>query len=163
MMQDLRIGLGHDIHAFSPDRDLILGGVKIPFEKGLSGHSDADALLHAVMDAILGALALGDIGKLFPDTDPSYKNISSMVLLSMVVEKVKELRYSILNVDTIIHCEKPRISPFRDAMKNSIAKALGIDPGRISIKAGTNEGFDSIGRGDALACQAIILLMKTEE
>jgi len=159
-MTDFRIGFGQDIHSLTPGRDFILGGVKIPFEKGLEGHSDADALLHALMDAILGALALGDIGELFPNTDPAYRGISSMKLLSDVVAKVKKLGYTIVNVDSVIHCEKPRIAPFKNGMRNSIARALGIDQERVSIKAGTNEGFDSVGEGKAVVCQAIVLLKK---
>jgi len=159
-MVDIRIGIGHDIHAFSPDRDLWLGGVKVPFDKGLLGHSDADALLHAIMDAMLGALALGDIGKHFPDTDPKYKGISSMALLSRVMDKIRDLGFKVGNVDSHILCQLPKIAPFRDEMRKNISIALNVSINKISVKAGTNEGFDSIGRGEALACQAVVLLQK---
>jgi 2-C-methyl-D-erythritol 2,4-cyclodiphosphate synthase len=158
---EMRIGLGHDIHALVPERPLILGGVTIPFDKGLDGHSDADALLHAIMDALLGAANLADIGTLFPNTDPAFKNISSVLLTERVVEKVAQLGYSVENVDTIIHCERPKIKPFRDAMQNTIARALQIRPDQVSIKAGTNEGFDAVGRGEAVVCQAVVLLLRS--
>lgn len=157
---DIRIGLGHDIHALVEGRELWLGGEKIPFEKGLLGHSDADALLHAIMDALLGALALGDIGRLFPDSDPAFKGISSAVLVENVVEKVQNAGYSISNLDCIIHCEKPRISPHRYRIVAKIAELLKIAPDRVSVKAGTNEGFDSVGQERAISCQAIVLLVK---
>ncbi len=155
-----RIGLGHDIHAFDPSRELWLGGVRIPHDSGLRGHSDADALVHAVMDALLGALALGDIGQLFPDTDERYRGADSMKLLEEVVRQIRDRGYRVVNLDCIIHCEKPRIAPHRQPMRASLAKALGVEIGEVSIKAGTNEGFDAVGRGEALACQAVVLLGK---
>ena len=155
---NIRIGLGHDIHALVENRELWLGGVKIPYEKGLKGHSDADALLHAIMDAILGALSLGDIGKLFPDTDAKYKGISSSKLVLDVMKLVKEKQFRVGNLDCIIHCEQPKISPHREKMKIAIAQLLETTTEQISIKAGTNEGFDAIGKKEAIACQAIVLM-----
>ncbi len=157
---DIRVGMGHDIHALVEGRDLWLGGEKIPFEKGLLGHSDADALLHAIMDALLGALALGDIGRLFPDSDPAFKDISSAHLTSIVVDKIYNAGYKISNVDCIIHCEKPRISPHRYRITAKIAELLKIAPDRVSVKAGTNEGFDSVGQERSICCQAVVLLFK---
>lgn len=159
-MQQFRIGMGHDIHALVAGRELWLGGVKIPFELGLKGHSDADALIHAIMDAMLGALALGDIGLLFPDTDPAYKGISSLKLLEKVVEKVAESGYLIGNLDCMVHCEAPKITPYRTAIIETLAKALGVESGQVSIKAGTNEGFDAIGKRQAIACLAIVMMVR---
>jgi len=158
-MQRFRIGMGHDIHALVDGRELWLGGVKIPFALGLKGHSDADALIHAIMDAMLGALALGDIGQLFPDTDPAYKNISSLKLLAKVTEKVAETGYKVGNIDCMIHCEAPKIAPHRAAIIETLAKALKVEQNQISLKAGTNEGFDAIGKRQAIACQAIVLMV----
>ncbi len=154
----LRIGQGQDIHAFAPGRPLWLGGIEIPHDQGLAGHSDADALVHAVMDALLGALALGDIGMHFPDTDPAYRGVSSMALLARVRNLVEERGYRVVNLDTMICCERPRIGPHREAIRASLAAALGIDPGAVSVKAGTREKFDAVGRGEALECHAIVLL-----
>ncbi len=152
--------MGHDIHALVEGRELWLGGVKIPFQLGLKGHSDADALIHAIMDAMLGALALGDIGQLFPDTDPAYKNISSLRLLKKVVERVAETGYRIGNLDCMIHCEAPKIAPYRVAIIDALANALNVEQNQISLKAGTNEGFDAIGKRQAIACQAIVLMIR---
>jgi 2-C-methyl-D-erythritol 2,4-cyclodiphosphate synthase len=157
---DIRVGLGHDIHALVEGRELWLGGEKIPFEKGLLGHSDADALLHAIMDALLGALALGDIGRLFPDSDDAYKGIASSKLTEIVVGKVENAGYQISNVDCIIHAEKPKISPHRYRITSSIARLLKIGDDRVSVKSGTNEGFDAVGEQRAICCQAIVLLVK---
>jgi len=162
MMNTFRIGQGHDIHALVEGRELWLGGVKIPYHLGLKGHSDADALIHAIMDAMLGALALGDIGGLFPDTDPAFKNISSLLLLRKVVQITREKGYKIGNLDCMIHCERPKIAPHRPAMLAVLSEALQIDADRISIKAGTNEGFDAVGQGRAIACQAIVLMEKIQ-
>jgi len=156
---DIRIGMGHDIHALVKDRPLWLGGIQIPFEFGLKGHSDADALIHAIMDAMLGALALGDIGGLFPDTDAKFKDISSSILLEKVVAKTTGKGYRVGNVDCMIHCEKPKIAPYRQQMIVRLAGLLNIAEDRVSIKAGTNEGFDSIGTGAAIACQAVVLMI----
>lgn len=157
---DIRVGIGHDIHALVEGRELWLGGEKIPFEKGLLGHSDADALLHAIMDALLGALALGDIGRLFPDTDPAYKGIASAELVEIVVDRVVSAGYKVSNVDCIIHCEMPKISPHRYRIINRIAQLLKVMPDQVSVKAGTNEGFDAVGQGSAISCQAIVLLVR---
>ncbi len=161
-MNTFRVGMGHDIHALVEGRELLLGGVKIPFHLGLKGHSDADALIHAIMDAMLGALALGDIGGLFPDTDPAFKNISSLLLLRKVVQLTREKGYKIGNLDCMIHCERPKIAPHRPAMLAVLSEALQVEPGCISIKAGTNEGFDAVGEGRAIACQAIVLMEKIQ-
>lgn len=157
-MGGFRIGFGHDIHAFAPDRELWLGGVRIPHSCGLKGHSDADVLVHAVMDALLGAAALGDIGMLFPDTDPAYRGISSMLLLERVKNLIQNAGFCVANLDTMIHCESPKISPHRDAIRESLARGLGLDKSRVSVKAGTNEGFDSVGERRAMACDAVVLL-----
>jgi len=159
-MSDFRIGIGDDIHAFAKGRALWLGGVNIPYEKGLLGHSDADALLHAVMDAILGALAMGDIGMHFPDSDHAYKGISSMKLLDEVMKKISGTGFSVGHLDTIVLCERPRIAPFRNRIRESLADALKISVDRVSVKAGTREKFDAVGRGEALECHAVVLLRK---
>ena len=160
MKNEFRIGLGHDIHALVEGRELWLGGVKIPYHLGLKGHSDADALIHAIMDAMLGALALGDIGCLFPDSDSTYKGISSMKLLGEVMKKVVAKGFAVNNIDCMIHCEKPKIAPHRAAMVETLSAALQIDADRISIKAGTNEGFDAVGQGMAISCQAVVMLIR---
>lgn len=160
MISDIRVGLGHDIHAFAWGRKLWLGGVQIEYERGLLGHSDADALIHAVMDAMLGALALGDIGQHFPDTDPKYKGISSVELLKNVVELTKSKGYRVGNLDCMIHCERPKISPHKEAMRKILAETLGIGEDRISIKAGTNEKMDSVGEGLSIECDAVVLMIK---
>lgn len=157
-MTGLRIGSGQDIHAFATGRELWLGGVRIPHEKGLVGHSDADALLHAVMDAILGALALGDIGMHFPDSDARYKGISSLELLARVRQLMTEAGFRVGNLDTMICCETPKIGPHREAIRCSLAQALGVATEAVSVKAGTRETFDAVGRGEALECHAVVLL-----
>ncbi|NLI75345.1 MAG: 2-C-methyl-D-erythritol 2,4-cyclodiphosphate synthase [Candidatus Riflebacteria bacterium] len=157
-MTGLRIGSGQDIHAFAAGRELWLGGVRIPHEKGLAGHSDADALVHAVMDAILGALALGDIGMHFPDTDARYKGISSLELLARVRQLMTEAGFRVANLDTMICCETPKIGPHREAIRRSLAQALGVGTDAVSVKAGTREKFDAVGRGEALECHAVVLL-----
>lgn len=155
---NMRIGIGYDIHRLVEGRALILGGVPIPCEKGLLGHSDADALIHAIMDAILGALALADIGTHFPDTDPVYKGMSSLLLLEKVREMMTAQGYRVGNLDAIIFAERPKMAPHRESMRRNLAQALQMDVSSVSIKAGTNEGCDAIGRGEAIACQAVILL-----
>jgi len=154
----MRIGIGYDIHRFILGRPLILGGVKIPFDKGLDGHSDADALLHALCDAIFGAAGMGDIGQHFPDTDPAYKNISSVVLLSKTWEMVRHQYPDILNIDSTIFAESPKISPFSDAMKKNIATTVSIDPGRVNIKATTAEGMGFIGKKEGIAAMCVVLI-----
>ncbi len=160
MFTDFRVGLGHDIHAFERGRELWLGGVKIDYEMGLKGHSDADALIHAIMDAMLGALALGDIGQHFPDTDPKYKGISSVELLKHVVALTKSKGYRVGNLDCMIHCERPKLSPHKAKMVRILAETLEIDEDRISVKAGTNEKMDSVGEGRSIECDAVVLMIK---
>ncbi|MBR4344640.1 MAG: 2-C-methyl-D-erythritol 2,4-cyclodiphosphate synthase [Lachnospiraceae bacterium] len=155
----MRIGTGYDVHKLTENRKLILGGVEIPYEKGLLGHSDADVLIHAIMDAILGAAALGDIGKHFPDNDDRYKGISSMLLLKEVAKKIDNAGYQIGNIDSTIIAQKPKLALYIPAMKENIAYALGIDPGLINIKATTEEGLGFTGEGLGIASQAICLLL----
>lgn len=153
-----RIGLGYDIHRLVKGRALILGGVKIPFEKGLSGHSDADVICHAVSDALLGAAALGDIGTHFPVDDSVWKDADSLFLLRLVLNKVKKSGMSPVNVDATLIAEKPRITPHVKAMRTNLAKALGLPLWAVSVKATTNEGLGSLGKGQGMACLAIALL-----
>ena len=151
-------GIGYDIHRLVENRKLVLGGVEFDYHFGLLGHSDADVVLHAVCDAILGAAALGDIGEHFPDTDQRWKGVSSKFLLLKVVDLVKEKRFKVNNVDVVILAEKPRIGSKKMEMKKNIAEWLGVDAGRVNIKATTMEGVDAIGRGEAIAAQAIASL-----
>ena len=154
----MRIGMGYDVHRLVEGRDLIIGGVKIPYEKGLLGHSDADVLLHAIMDALLGAAALGDIGKHFPDTDPAYKGISSIKLLEKVGELLEENHVFIENIDATIIAQKPKMRPHIDTMRENIAKALLIDVGQVNVKATTEEGLGFTGSGEGISSQAICLV-----
>lgn len=154
----MRIGMGYDVHRLVEERELIMGGVKIPYEKGLLGHSDADVLLHAVMDALLGAAALGDIGKHFPDTDPAYQGISSMVLLKKTGELIGGKGFLIENIDATIIAQAPKMRPYIDAMRGNIAEALGLDMDYVSVKATTEEGLGFTGRGEGIAAQAVCLL-----
>ncbi len=151
-------GIGYDAHRFQKGRKLIIGGVRIKALYGLSGHSDADVLIHAIMDALLGAAGMDDIGHLFPNTDPKYKNISSIRLLKEVLSKLKERKLKIVNVDTVIIAEKPKISPHITKMKKLIADAIKIPQGNIGIKATTNEGMGFIGRSEGIAAFAIALI-----
>ena len=155
----MRIGTGYDVHKLVEDRKLILGGVEIPYEKGLLGHSDADVLIHAVMDSILGAAALGDIGQHFPDSDDAYKGISSILLLQKVAELIKKEGYEIANIDSTIIAQRPKLAKFIPEMRENMAKALGIDISRINVKATTEEGLGFTGEGLGIASQAICLLM----
>lgn len=154
----MRIGYGEDIHRLVEGRPLILGGVHIPFDKGLLGHSDADCLLHAVMDAILGALSENDIGVLFPPDDPAYEGADSVMLTKKVVSIMKQKGYCISNVDIMLLAEKPKLNPYREVMKQSIANALEITPSQVGLQLGTNEGLDAIGEGKAIAAKAVVLL-----
>ena len=154
----MRIGMGYDAHRLVEGRDLIIGGVKIPYEKGLLGHSDADVLLHAIMDALLGAAALGDIGKHFPDTDPAYKGISSIKLLEKVGELLEENHVFIENIDATIIAQAPKMRPHIDTMRENIAKALVIDVGQVNVKATTEEGLGFTGSGEGISSQAICLV-----
>ena len=156
----MRVGMGYDVHRLTEGRDLILGGVKIDWEKGLLGHSDADVLIHAVMDALLGAAALGDIGKHFPDTDPAYKGISSILLLEHVTKLLREHHYEIGNIDATIIAQKPKMAPHIPQMKENIAKALHMEPDCLNIKATTEEKLGFTGREEGIASQAVCLLYK---
>ncbi len=154
----MRIGMGYDVHRLVEERKLILGGVEIPYEKGLLGHSDADVLLHAVMDALLGAAALGDIGKHFPDTDPAYKGISSVKLLEHVGALLEENLFLIENIDATIIAQAPKMRPYIDDMRKNIADALGITVEQVNVKATTEEGLGFTGTGEGISAQAICLL-----
>lgn len=156
----MRVGLGYDVHKLVPERDLILGGVKIPYEKGLLGHSDADVLLHAIMDGLLGSLALGDIGKHFPDTDEKYKGISSLKLLEHVGSLIKGKGYKVINIDSIVVAQKPKISPYIEDMRINIAKYLDINIDCVSVKATTEEGLGFTGSGEGISSQCVCLLAK---
>ena len=157
----MRVGEGFDVHALVEGRPLIIGGVRIPFEKGLAGHSDADVLLHAICDALLGAAALGDIGRHFPDTDQRYAGADSRALLREVGVIVSQSGYAIGNVDSTIIAQRPKMAPFIVDMINNIASDLGIDPANVSVKAKTTESLGFTGRGDGIAAKAIALLKKT--
>lgn len=159
----MRIGFGYDVHKLVEGRDLILGGKRIEFEKGLLGHSDADVLVHAIMDGVLGALAMGDIGKLFPDTDMEYKDIDSMILLERVFQVMDKEGYKIGNIDSTIACEMPKISPHTMDMRENIAKVLNTDVKNISIKASTTEKMGFEGRGEGITCYASVLLEEKVE
>lgn len=154
----MRIGMGYDVHRLVEGRDLILGGVNIPYELGLLGHSDADVLLHAIMDALLGAAALGDIGKHFPDSDPAYKGISSILLLEKVGQLLEENGFLIENIDATIIAQAPKMRPHIDTMRENIAKALAIDISQINVKATTEEGLGFTGTGEGISSQAICML-----
>ena len=154
----MRIGHGYDVHKLVEGRDLILGGVKIPFEKGLLGHSDADVLLHAVSDSLLGAAALGDIGKHFPDTDPAYKGADSLELLRIVGQKVADAGYKVGNIDVTMIAQRPKLKDYIPAMANNIARVLGLDVSQVNVKATTEEHLGFTGDGSGMACHAVCLL-----
>ncbi len=156
----MRVGMGYDVHKLVEGRDLIMGGVKIPYEKGLLGHSDADVLLHAISDALLGAAALGDIGKHFPDTDPKYKGADSLKLLEHVGKLLDEKLYVIENVDATIIAQRPKMAPHIPQMRENIAKALGIDVDQVNVKATTEEGLGFTGTGEGISSQAICAIEK---
>ncbi len=158
----MRIGMGYDVHKLVEDRKLIIGGVEIPYEKGLLGHSDADVLLHAIMDALLGAAGLGDIGKHFPDTDEQYKGISSIKLMEHVGELLAKNGYVIGNIDSTIIAQRPKMAPYREQMRENIAKALKIDVSQVGVKATTEEGLGFTGAGEGISSQAIALLETVE-
>jgi len=155
-----RIGQGYDIHALVSDRKLILGGVHIPYEKGLLGHSDADALLHALTDALLGAAGLNDIGQLFPDDDPQFKDMDSRILLRAALQKVQAAGYHVGNVDATIICQKPKLAGYLPEMVRNIASDLAVTPSHINLKAKTNESLGHLGRGEGIAVHAVALLYK---
>ena len=154
----MRIGMGYDVHRLSAGRKLIMGGVDIPYEKGLLGHSDADVLIHAIMDALLGAAALGDIGSHFPDTDPAYEGISSIRLLEHVGKLLSDHRYKIGNIDATIIAQKPKMRPHIDQMRENIANALKIRPDQVGVKATTEEGLGFTGTGEGISAQAVACL-----
>ena len=159
----MRIGMGYDVHRLAENRKMIIGGVEIPYEKGLLGHSDADVLLHAIMDALLGAAALGDIGKHFPDTDPAYEGISSMKLLEKVGQLLEDNRYVIENIDATIMAQKPKMRPYIDTMRENIAGALGIELFQVNVKATTEEGLGFTGAMEGISSQAICMLQRPSE
>lgn len=159
----MRIGMGYDVHRLAENRKMIIGGVEIPYEKGLLGHSDADVLLHAIMDALLGAAALGDIGKHFPDTDPAYEGISSMKLLEKVGQLLEDNRYVIENIDATIIAQKPKMRPYIDTMRENIAGALGIELFQVNVKATTEEGLGFTGAMEGISSQAICMLQRPAE
>ena len=154
----MRIGMGYDVHRLTEGRDLILGGVKIPYEKRLLGHSDADVLIHAVMDALLGAAALGDIGKHFPDTDPAYEGASSMKLLEHVGKLLEEGLYVVENIDATIVAQRPKMAPYIEEMRRSIAAALHLESDQVNVKATTEEGLGFTGTGEEISAQAVACL-----
>ena len=154
----MRIGMGYDVHQLTEQRKLVIGGVEIPYEKGLLGHSDADVQLHAVMDALLGAAALGDIGKHFPDTEDAYRGISSLKLLQRVGELLEEQCFFIENIDATIIAQAPKMRPYIDRMRENIAQALGIETGQVNVKATTEEGLGFTGSGEGISAQAVCML-----
>ncbi len=155
----MRIGHGYDVHALKEGRELIIGGVKIPYERGLDGHSDADVLAHAIADAILGAAALGDIGKLFPDNDPAYEGADSLKLLSAVVAAVRRKGYTVGNVDATVVAQQPKLRPYIDDMRRNLASACNVDIDCVSVKATTEEHMGFTGRGEGIAAHAVCLLL----
>jgi 2-C-methyl-D-erythritol 2,4-cyclodiphosphate synthase len=158
----LRVGIGYDIHRLVEGRRLVMGGVEIPHATGLLGHSDADVVLHAITDAILGAAGLPDIGEMFPDTDPAHHNADSKKLLIEAMNRVQEVGFALGNVDVVVHAETPKLSTYKSAMTASIAEALGCTTIQVSIKGKTNEGLGHLGRSDAIACTAVALLFQGE-
>ena len=159
-MTGLRIGHGYDVHRLVPGRELILGGVSIPWEMGLDGHSDADVLTHSIMDALLGAASLGDIGQLFPDSGNSFLNISSIVLLRRVVDQLTAAGWRVVNVDATLIAQRPKIGPYREAMRQNIASAIGVDLSCINVKATTEEHLGFTGDGSGMAAHAVALIEK---
>ena len=155
-----RTGFGYDVHRLTTSRKLILGGVEIPFDKGLDGHSDADVLVHAIADALLGAAALGDIGKHFPNTDPKYHNISSLALLKHVAGLLESMDFALINVDATVILERPKILPHVETMRKNIADAMGVSPELISIKATTGEEMGFVGRGEGAAAHAVATIVR---
>ena len=157
----MKIGIGYDIHRLDKSRKLILGGVTIPFAKGLLGHSDADVLVHSVCDALLGAAGEGDIGSQFPDSDPAYKGVSSLHLLAATDKILQQIGFSVINIDATIMAEAPKLSAYRDSMRKNIAATLGIDISCVGVKATTTEGLGMIGRGEGIAAMSVALITET--
>ena len=158
----MRVGIGYDVHKLVAGRTLILGGIVIPFEKGLLGHSDADVLVHAICDALLGAAGMGDIGLHFPDTDPKFKGIASLKLLAATSDIIRGERFAVVNIDATIFAEAPKIGPYRPDMRQTLARTLEIDPDCINIKATTTEGLGYVGRGEGIAAMSVVLLNQNE-
>lgn len=154
----MRVGIGYDIHKLARGRPLVLGGVTIPSDQGLAGHSDADVLCHAICDALLGAAGEGDIGLHYPDTDPQYKDIDSIYLLSQVYKMIHDKGFSVINIDATIFAEAPKLSPFREAMQKNIAAAVGTQPSRVNVKATTMEGLGSVGKNEGIAAICTVLI-----
>ncbi len=159
-MTTIRVGIGYDVHALVENRPLMLGGIEIPYEKGLLGHSDADVLTHAIMDAILGSLALGDLGAHFPDTDQKYKGISSILLLEHVVKLIADLGYKVNNLDTIIVAQRPKLAPYIPLMREKLANSIGVEVSRISVKATTTEKLGFEGRQEGISAQAVVSVVE---
>lgn len=162
MSESSRIGIGYDIHRLVQGRRLVLGGVEIPFEKGLLGHSDSDVLTHAICDALLGAAALGDIGTHFPDSDPQWAGASSLDLLAQVVQLLADKGLRVTNVDATVMAEQPKLSPHVDSMRDRLASVLGVGIDRVSVKAKTSEGLESVGRNEAMAVHAVVLIHRRD-
>ncbi len=160
MIASVRVGIGYDIHRLVSDRPLILGGVRVEFERGLLGHSDGDVVLHALADALLGAACLGDIGELFPDTDPAYKGADSAVLLRDVYQRVRAAGYRAGNADLVIHAEKPNLKSYKDRIAESVAKLVELPRDGVNVKAKTNEGLGPVGHRDGIACTAVVTLIQ---
>ncbi|WP_422930403.1 2-C-methyl-D-erythritol 2,4-cyclodiphosphate synthase [Singulisphaera sp. PoT] len=154
----MRVGIGHDTHRLAEGRPLILGGITIDYPRGLVGHSDADVVLHAVSDALLGAAALGDIGELYPDTDPQWKGLDSSKLLTEVLDRVRLAGWQPSNCDVIVHAQEPKLGPYKARVRENVARLLGLDPGAVNIKAKTGELVGPIGRSEAISCEAVVLL-----
>lgn len=157
---DMRVGIGYDVHRLVPNRELILGGIKMPYDLGLLGHSDADVLTHAICDAILGAAALGDIGRHFPDTQPAYEGIDSLILLKQVKDQITDLGYAIQNVDSTIIAQRPKLAPYIPQMQQRLAETLEISTSTVNVKATTSEGLGFVGEGKAIVAQAIVCLIQ---
>lgn len=158
----MRVGIGHDTHRLVEGRPLILGGVRIDHPRGLLGHSDADVVLHAVADALLGAAGMGDIGEMFPDTDPRHRDLDGAVLLAEVFRKVRGAGWRVENTDIVVHAQEPKLLPFKPLIRANVARLLGIDPARVNVKAKTGEHVGPIGRGEAIACEVALLLIEDE-
>lgn len=158
----MRIGIGYDVHAFTVGRPLVLGGVQIPYERGLAGHSDADVLAHALMDALLGASRLGDIGKLFPDTDEAFRGADSIRLLELVARRVRDEGFAIIDADCVLVLEQPRVSPYRERMRGNLAAAMDVPIESVGLKATTTEGLGFEGRSEGVGAQAVVLLERVE-
>lgn len=163
MRRTFRTGIGYDVHELVEGRALIVGGVRVPFEKGLLGHSDADVLVHAINDALLGAVALGDIGQHFPDTDPQYEGADSLEMAQTVARLVRNEGYEIINVDSVLMAQRPKMAPFVPTMRQNVARALGIDVDQVSIKATTTEHLGFVGREEGMAAMATVLVMPNED